>query len=54
MRILGTLYAQSDNEEKREIARNHLKKVTELKPDDIEAWYVFKKSYKTFAFHIAL
>ena len=38
MRILGTLYAQSDNEEKREIAKNHLKKVTEQKPDDIEAW----------------
>ena len=28
----------SDNEEKREIAKRHLKKVTEQFPDDVEAW----------------
>ena len=38
MRILGALYANSDNEEKREIAKSHLKKVTEQFHDDVEAW----------------
>merc|ERR1719273_737251 len=37
MKILGSLYATSDNEEKREIAKSHLKKVTEQFPDDVEA-----------------
>jgi len=38
MKILGSLYAASSSESKREIARGHLKKVTEQFPDDIEAW----------------
>jgi RNA polymerase-associated protein CTR9 len=38
MKILGSLYATSDNEEKRKIAVNHLKKVTEQYPEDVEAW----------------
>ena len=38
MKILGSLYATSDNEEKRDIAKSHLKKVTEQFPDDVEAW----------------
>ena len=38
MKILGSLYANSDNEEKREIAKNHLRKVTEQFPEDVEAW----------------
>lgn len=38
MRILGALYANSDNEEKREIAKSHLKKVTDQFADDVEAW----------------
>ena len=38
MRILGALYATSDNEDKREIAKSHLKKVTDQYPDDVEAW----------------
>ncbi len=38
MRILGALYASSDNEEKREIAKSHLKKVTDHFTDDVEAW----------------
>merc|ERR1712088_23488 len=38
MRILGALYANSDNEEKREIAKSHLKKVTDHFKDDVEAW----------------
>ena len=38
MKILGSLYANSDNEEKRNVAKAHLKKVTEQLPDDVEAW----------------
>ncbi|XP_018496723.2 RNA polymerase-associated protein CTR9 homolog [Galendromus occidentalis] len=38
MKILGSLYAQSGNQNKREQARNFLKKVTEQFPDDVEAW----------------
>uniref|UniRef100_A0A0K2UHC9 Uncharacterized protein n=1 Tax=Lepeophtheirus salmonis TaxID=72036 RepID=A0A0K2UHC9_LEPSM len=38
MKILGSLYAGSPNEERREVAKNHLKKVTEQFPDDVEAW----------------
>merc|ERR1719412_1883783 len=38
MRILGALYASSDNDEKREIAKSHLKKVTDHFNDDVEAW----------------
>lgn len=38
MKILGSLYAQSGNQNKRDQARNYLKKVTEQFPDDVEAW----------------
>ncbi|XP_066276427.1 RNA polymerase-associated protein CTR9 homolog isoform X1 [Branchiostoma lanceolatum] len=38
MKILGSLYAQSSDQEKRDIAKQHLKKVTEQFPDDVEAW----------------
>ncbi|NP_001086446.1 RNA polymerase-associated protein CTR9 homolog [Xenopus laevis] len=38
MKILGSLYAASDDQEKRDIAKSHLKKVTEQYPDDVEAW----------------
>merc|ERR1719210_2118173 len=38
MKILGSLYASSTNEEKRKIAESHLKKVTEQFPEDVEAW----------------
>lgn len=38
MKILGSLYASSTSQSKRDIAKNHLKKVTEQFPDDIEAW----------------
>uniref|UniRef100_U5EWJ6 Putative rna polymerase-associated protein ctr9 n=1 Tax=Corethrella appendiculata TaxID=1370023 RepID=U5EWJ6_9DIPT len=38
MKILGSLYAVSSSQSKRDIARSHLKKVTEQFPDDIEAW----------------
>uniref|UniRef100_A0A8C5QGL7 RNA polymerase-associated protein CTR9 homolog n=1 Tax=Leptobrachium leishanense TaxID=445787 RepID=A0A8C5QGL7_9ANUR len=38
MKILGSLYATSDDQEKRDVAKNHLKKVTEQYPDDVEAW----------------
>uniref|UniRef100_A0A4W3H0L9 RNA polymerase-associated protein CTR9 homolog n=1 Tax=Callorhinchus milii TaxID=7868 RepID=A0A4W3H0L9_CALMI len=38
MKILGSLYATSEEQEKREVAKGHLKKVTEQYPDDVEAW----------------
>ncbi|XP_068973441.1 RNA polymerase-associated protein CTR9 homolog [Bombus flavifrons] len=38
MKILGSLYANSSCQFKRNIAKNHLQKVTEQFPDDIEAW----------------
>uniref|UniRef100_A0A8C9SX63 CTR9 homolog, Paf1/RNA polymerase II complex component n=1 Tax=Scleropages formosus TaxID=113540 RepID=A0A8C9SX63_SCLFO len=38
MKILGSLYATLDDQEKRDIAKGHLKKVTEQYPDDVEAW----------------
>ena len=38
MKILGSLYAQSDDPEKLQQAKVHLKKVTEQFPEDVEAW----------------
>uniref|UniRef100_A0A8D0DPK0 RNA polymerase-associated protein CTR9 homolog n=1 Tax=Salvator merianae TaxID=96440 RepID=A0A8D0DPK0_SALMN len=38
MKILGSLYAASEDQDKRDIAKGHLKKVTEQYPDDVEAW----------------
>lgn len=38
MKILGSLYASSSSQSKRDTAKNHLKKVTEQFPDDVEAW----------------
>ncbi|XP_058450145.1 RNA polymerase-associated protein CTR9 homolog [Malaya genurostris] len=38
MKILGSLYATSSSQSKRDIAKSHLKKVTEQFPDDVEAW----------------
>lgn len=38
MKILGSLYAASNSQSKRDIARTHLKKVTDQFPDDVEAW----------------
>ncbi|XP_050083431.1 RNA polymerase-associated protein CTR9 homolog [Anopheles aquasalis] len=38
MKILGSLYATSSSQSKRDIAKNHLKKVTEQLPEDVEAW----------------
>ncbi|KAL1452732.1 hypothetical protein WDU94_006936, partial [Cyamophila willieti] len=38
MKILGSLYANSSSQSKRDIAKQHLRKVTEQFPDDIEAW----------------
>uniref|UniRef100_A0A8W8N0T7 Tetratricopeptide repeat protein 21A/21B fourth ARM domain-containing protein n=1 Tax=Magallana gigas TaxID=29159 RepID=A0A8W8N0T7_MAGGI len=38
MKILGSLYANSSDPAKRDIAKQHLKKVTEQFPDDVEAW----------------
>ncbi|XP_005176768.1 RNA polymerase-associated protein CTR9 homolog [Musca domestica] len=38
MKILGSLYATSSSQTKRDMAKAHLKKVTEQFPDDVEAW----------------
>lgn len=38
MKILGSLYAYSQNQSKRDQAKVYLKKVTEQIPDDVEAW----------------
>lgn len=38
MKILGSLYANSNSQSKRDTAKSHLKKVTEQFPDDVEAW----------------
>nr|XP_054761257.1 LOW QUALITY PROTEIN: RNA polymerase-associated protein CTR9 homolog [Lytechinus pictus] len=38
MKILGSLYSNSRDEEKRDIAKGHLQKVVEQLPDDVEAW----------------
>eukprot|EP00057_Strongylocentrotus_purpuratus_P019319 XP_011673793.1 PREDICTED: RNA polymerase-associated protein CTR9 homolog isoform X2 [Strongylocentrotus purpuratus] len=38
MKILGSLYSNSKDEEKRDIAKGHLQKVVEQFPDDVEAW----------------
>ncbi|CAM1324980.1 CTR9 (predicted), partial [Pycnogonum litorale] len=38
MKILGSLYANSTSQTKRDHAKQHLKKVTEQFPDDVEAW----------------
>ena len=38
MKILGSIYAGSKEAEKKEIAKQNFKKVTEQCPDDVEAW----------------
>ncbi|TRY67808.1 hypothetical protein TCAL_07229 [Tigriopus californicus] len=54
MKILGSLYANSDNEEKRQIARNHLKKVTDQFPDDVEAWIELAQIFEQSDQHASL
>ena len=38
MKILGSIYAQSTHQPKRDVAKEYLKKVTSREPDDVEAW----------------
>uniref|UniRef100_A0A0L8GE16 RNA polymerase-associated protein CTR9 homolog n=1 Tax=Octopus bimaculoides TaxID=37653 RepID=A0A0L8GE16_OCTBM len=38
MKILGSLYANSEDVAKRDTAKQHLRKVTEQFPEDVEAW----------------
>jgi RNA polymerase-associated protein CTR9 len=38
LKILGSIYSGSKEQEKKELAKQHLKKVTELCPEDVEAW----------------
>ncbi|KAK0082865.1 hypothetical protein PV325_009715 [Microctonus aethiopoides] len=43
LKVLESLYANSTSQPKREIAKNYLRKVTELVPDDVEAWIEFAR-----------
>lgn len=38
MKILGSLYASSSSQSKRDVAKDYLKKVTARQPEDVEAW----------------
>lgn len=38
LKVLASLYAMSTHQSKKEQARNFLRKVTEKRPDDVEAW----------------
>lgn len=38
LKVLASLYARSSSHSKREQAKNYLKKVTEKRPNDVEAW----------------
>jgi RNA polymerase-associated protein CTR9 len=38
LKILASIYASSKDPEKRELAKQNFKKVTDLYPDDLEAW----------------
>ncbi len=38
MKILASIYSKSKEQEKRDLAKQYFKKVTELCPDDVEAW----------------
>ena len=38
MKILGSIYSGSKDPEKKELAKQNFKKVTELCPEDVEAW----------------
>lgn len=38
MKILGSLYAKSPSQAKRDVAKGYLQKVTKQAPEDVEAW----------------
>lgn len=38
MKILSSLYAESKDDAKQELAKDYLQKVVEQFPDDVEAW----------------
>lgn len=38
LKILASLYARSNSQSKKDVARNHLKTVTDNRPDDVESW----------------
>ena len=46
LKILGSLYAQSDKEERREQAKKMFQNVTEIEPDDLEAWIEYAQLLK--------
>ena len=53
MKILGSLYANSSSAEKQETAKNHLKKVTEKFPDDVEAWIELEGILEAMDLHVS-
>ncbi len=54
MKILGSIYANSAELEKRELAKQHFKKVTEMYPDDVEAWIELAQILESTDIHGAL
>ncbi|RMZ97826.1 RNA polymerase-associated CTR9 -like protein, partial [Brachionus plicatilis] len=54
MKILGTIYSSSKEPEKKEMAKSNFKKVTELCPDDVEAWIEYAQLLESHDVHGAL
>ncbi|KAG1676690.1 RNA polymerase-associated protein CTR9 [Nymphon striatum] len=54
MKILGSLYANSPSQTKKDVARLHLKKVTEQFPDDVEAWIELAQILEQFDIQAAM
>ncbi|KAJ6219345.1 hypothetical protein RDWZM_005157 [Blomia tropicalis] len=54
MKILGSIYAQSTNANRREQARDFLKKVTDKHPEDVEAWIELAQILEQFDCQAAL
>lgn len=38
LKILGSLYTQTTDQAKHEVAKEYFRKVTAMQPDDVEAW----------------
>uniref|UniRef100_A0A2R5LJB8 Putative rna polymerase-associated protein ctr9 n=1 Tax=Ornithodoros turicata TaxID=34597 RepID=A0A2R5LJB8_9ACAR len=54
MKILGSLYANSSSQSKRDQAKTHLKKVTDQFPEDVEAWIELAQILEQSDVHAAL
>lgn len=44
LKILGSIYSNSNSQSKRGMAKNYLKKITETYPEDVEAWIEFAQN----------